>query len=72
MAAAAEAERKLQEAGLQELQRKLEQQRRDHELALRLAQENNSIVEDQSPPSSIGSTGKGAEVICNEIDHYLT
>lgn len=59
MTAAAEAERKVQEERFIELQRKLEQERRDRELAMRLAQENNSMVEDQSPPSSIGSTGKG-------------
>lgn len=59
MAAAAEVERKAQEERFIELQRKLEQERRDRELAMRLAQENNSMVEDQSPPSSIGSTGKG-------------
>ncbi|XP_028968775.1 unconventional myosin-VI [Galendromus occidentalis] len=58
MAAAADAERKAQEERFIELQRKLEQERRDRELAMRLAQENNSMVEDQSPPSSIGSTGK--------------
>lgn len=29
----------------------LEQERRDHELALRLAQETNGQVEDLSPPS---------------------
>ncbi|XP_022685723.1 unconventional myosin-VI-like [Varroa jacobsoni] len=56
--AAAKADREIQEERVQELQRKLEQERRDRELAMRLAQESNSIVEDQSPPSSIGSTGK--------------
>lgn len=57
--AAAKADREIQEERVQELQRKLEQERRDRELAMRLAQESNSIVEDQSPPSSIGSTGRG-------------
>ncbi|OQR72193.1 myosin heavy chain 95F-like [Tropilaelaps mercedesae] len=68
MAVAAEAERKAQETKLQELQRKLEQERRDRELAMRLAQENNSIVEDQSPPSSIGSTGRAETTPAGKYD----